>query len=342
MTVTISDLDPRSAPEEDLRAYHDLRVAAVEADDRQVPPLTYEGSVRRLTTPLTVYGPAPRFLAAREDDRLVGLALLGLPEEENTGIGFVEVEVHPEHRRRGIGTALLRELAARILQAGRTTVFSGGVGDPGAGWPFASAYGFKEVQRIVMQSLDIPNADRSAWDLPVPTGYRLTGWVGHAPEDLVASFAVARQAIQDAPDGDGMSFEQPDWTVERVRAAEATHRERGVEHRVAVAVHEETGTVAGLTEVEIRAGAPGAMQMDTAVLAEHRGHGLGVTVKAELLRRLLVERPEIVRINTTTDATNEQMIAVNHKLGYRTTLSMVNVEAETAALVDRLGVHRQG
>jgi GNAT superfamily N-acetyltransferase len=339
VTVTISDLDPRSASDEDLRAYHELRVAAVAADDRQVPPLTYEGSVRRLTTPLTVYGPV-RFLAAREDGRLVGLGLLGLPEEENTGIGFVEVEVHPEHRRRGIGTALLRELVGRIVRAGRGTVFSGGVGDPGAGWPFASAYGFKEVQRIVMQSLDIPSADRSAWNLPVAPGYRLTGWVGHAPEDLVASFAVARQAIQDAPEGDGMSFEQPDWTVERVRAAEATHRERDVEQRVVIAVHEDSGTVAGLTEVEIRAGAPGAMQMDTAVLADHRGHGLGVAMKAELLRRLLVERPEIVRINTTTDATNTHMIAVNHKLGYRTTLSMVNVEAGAEALAARLGAGR--
>jgi mycothiol synthase len=79
------------------------------------------------------------------------------------------------------------------------------------------------------------------------------------------------------------------------------------------------------------------MQMDTAVLAGHRGHGLGVAMKAELVRRLLLERPEIVRVNTTTDATNKHMVAVNHVLGYRTKFGMVNVEAEIGPLAERLG-----
>lgn len=334
MTVAISDFDPRTAREEDLHAYYDLWIASDEVDGRPGPPVTYEGAVRRLRMPLTVYGPC-RFLAARDDERLIGLALLGLPEEENTGIGFIEVEVHPGWRRQGIGSGLLRELVERIKQDGRGTVFCGGVADPGPGWPFASALGFKEVQRIVLQTLDIATADRSAWSTSVRSGYRLASWTGHAPEDLVASFAVARQAIEDAPDGD-MTFEQPDWTVDRVRAAEENHRRRDIEQRVVAAVHEETDAVVGLTEIEIRAGATAGMQMDTAVLAAHRGHGLGVTMKAALLRLLLAERPEIVRINTTTDATNEHMVSVNHTLGYLTTMSMVNIEAETEALAERL------
>lgn len=335
MPITISDFDPRSAPEEDLRACHDVGVASDEADGRPGPPPTYEASVRRLNMPLTVYGPC-RHLAVRDGTRLIGLGLVGLPTAENTGIGFVEVEVHPQWRRQGVGTAFLRELVARIRSDGRSTVFCGGVLDPGAGWPFASALGFKEVQRIVLQSLDIPTANRSAWDLPVASGYRLTRWTGHAPDELVASFALARQAIEDAPEGD-TTFEQPTWTVDRVRAGEDNHRQRNIEQRVVVAVHEDTNAVVGLTEIEVRPDAVAAMQMDTAVLAGHRGHGLGVAMKAGLLRQLLVERPEVVRINTTTDATNKHMIAVNHTLGYRTKFGMVNVEAETEALSERLG-----
>jgi mycothiol synthase len=333
--ITISDFDPASATEEDLHACHDIGVASDEVDGRPGPPRTYESSVRRLNMPMTLYGPC-RHLVVRDGRRLIGVGLVGLPTAENTHIGFVEVEIHPQLRRQGLGSALLRELVARIRSEGRGTVFAGGILDPGAGWPFASALGFKEAQRIVLQNLDIPTADRSAWDLPVAPGYRLTRWIGHAPDELVASFAVARQAIEDAPEGD-MSFEQPTWTVDRVRAGEDNHRQRNIEQRVVVAVHEVTNVVVGLTEIEIRPDATAAMQMDTAVLAGHRGHGLGVAMKAALVRRLLVERPEIIEINTTTDATNTHMVAVNHTLGYKTKFGMVNVEAELGPLAERLG-----
>ena len=47
---------------------------------------------------------------------------------------------------------------------------------------------------------------RSA-DLPepvVPAGWRLFSWVGAAPEELVESFARARDAMNDAPAPDGV------------------------------------------------------------------------------------------------------------------------------------------
>lgn len=63
-------------------------------------------------------------------------------------------------------------------------------------------------------------------------------------------------------------------------------------------------------------------------------------MNAGVLRQLLVERPEIARINTTTDASNTHMIAVNHALGYKTTISIVNIEAGTDALTERLRADR--
>jgi mycothiol synthase len=336
VVVEITPLDPATTHEEDLRAYHDMRVAAIAVDYPEERKLTFEGSVRRLTTPLTAYGPC-QFWAGRWDGRLVALAVLGLPTEENTSLGIVEIQVHPEYRQRGIGTDLLRTVVRGVREAGRPVVFSGGVPDPGTGWPWAAKLGFKEVQRIVMQSLRVETANRSHWDTAMPAGYRVGRWVGNAPEEIVASYARARQAIQDAPGGD-MSFEQPDWTVERVRSAEENHRRRNIEQWVVVAIHEESGEVAGLTEVELRTGSNAAMQMDTVVLREHRGHRLGVAVKAEMLRWLLTERPNVMQMNTTTDAHNTHMIDVNTTLGYAVTVAMVNVEADAAALATRLGI----
>lgn len=334
MTVEITPLDPATATEEDLASYYDLRLAATHTDRPGSRPPSYDAVIRRLRTPLTIYGPV-QYWAGRIDGKLVGLALLGLPEEENTGIGFAEIQVHPEHRRRGVGSELLRAIVREVQGAGRTVVFAGGVPDPGPGWPWAAKRGFKEVERIVMQSLTVATANRDNWRTEMASDYRPVRWLERTPDEIVESYAQARHAIQDAPENTG-SLQQPDWTVERVRSAEADYRSRNVEHRVVAAVHRSTGQVAGLTEIEIRPGANVVMQMDTAVLGEHRGHQLGLAMKAEMLRWILDERPDTTRFDTTTNSRNDHMIKVNEALGYELQNSMVNVEAETSTLAHTL------
>jgi hypothetical protein len=53
------------------------------------------------------------------------------------------------------------------------------------------------------------------------------------------------------------------------------------------------------------------------VLAGHRGHGLGITVKAANLIRLRVDEPQVTRVLTWNAETNEHMRAVNERLGFR-------------------------
>jgi RimJ/RimL family protein N-acetyltransferase len=121
--------------------------------------------------------------------------------------------------------------------------------------------------------------------------------------------------------------------VDRVRAHEQDLRERGVEQRVVVAVHEATGTVVGLTELELHPNPPDlGFQNDTAVSAAHRGHGLGRFIKAAMVRWLVEERPTIRRIGTSTAADNTFMISVNHQIGFRTVRSMIDVEADLDGL----------
>jgi GNAT superfamily N-acetyltransferase len=129
----------------------------------------------------------------------------------------------------------------------------------------------------------------------------------------------------------------PDWTVERIRQHEAGARERHCELHTVVAIHLASGAVAGLTEIEIRDGRPDtAFQLDTAVLQEYRGHGLGRFVKAAMMRWLVAERPQVAYVNTTTAADNTHMIRVNHELGYITTNSVVDLECSLDSLENRL------
>ncbi|GAA4990888.1 GNAT family N-acetyltransferase [Kitasatospora paranensis] len=118
MTLDIQPLDPHHATEETLDGYHLMRAAAWAVDFPEDPPLTREGAIGRLRTPPVHEGPG-RVWAGHLDGRPAGTVRLSLPEAPNDGIANVEVCVHPELRRRGIGTALLRSVLPEVLESGR-------------------------------------------------------------------------------------------------------------------------------------------------------------------------------------------------------------------------------
>ena len=60
-----------------------------------------------------------------------------------------------------------------------------------------------------------------------------------------------------------------------------------------------------------------AHQHDTAVMGSHRGHRLGLLLKAELMSWLSEAEPQIESIDTWNAESNDHMIAVNEALGYR-------------------------
>ena len=58
-----------------------------------------------------------------------------------------------------------------------------------------------------------------------------------------------------------------------------------------------------------------AFQEDTSVVRAHRGHRLGLLMKADMLRWISHERPEVSATDTWNATTNHHMIAVNERLG---------------------------
>jgi mycothiol synthase len=333
----IERFEPLRATEAALAGYHDVVMASEATDRPGEPGLPFEELLGRLTRPLPGMGQAVHWVGYREHE-VVALAEVHFLEDENSGIGLTEISVHPGHRREGIGTAMLRAVVPELRARGRRVVEGWQVVAGSAGQRWAEAWGFRQVRTIVRQALAVAGADPSAWDVAVPAGYRPRSWAGTAPDDVVESYARARGAIRDAPLGQS-DYRWPEWTVGRVRAAEAEFREQGIEQRVVVAIHEASGDVAGFTEVCVHPRRPDwAYQRDTAVTAAHRGHGLGRCVKAHMARWLVAERPALRRISTTTGAENAHMIRVNHAVGYTTLRSMIAVQQDLAALETRLGM----
>lgn len=93
-------------------------------------------------------------------------------------------------------------------------------------------------------------------------GYELVAWADGAPADLLATYARARGAIDDAPHAEGDEWH---WTPDVVRDIEAATRARG-RTLIVHAVLDGSRKVVAFTELRVsrHAGAVGATE-DTAV-----------------------------------------------------------------------------
>jgi len=171
-----------------------------------------------------------------------------------------------------------------------------------------------------------------------PLSYRLARWSQRVPDEFIDAYAAAKAAMADAPTGD-LQWRPETYDATRWRDMEAMMERRNNELRIVTALTQPGGEVAAFTELSVARDAPRrATQEDTAVVPAHRGRGLGLIVKAELLRWLRSDRDDVVDIETWNADSNAHMIAVNQRLGFRLDVAWLEYEAPADALAERLGV----
>lgn len=262
-------------------------------------------------------------LLARSCGRIAVSIVYTVGGEGDEDLVLMGLTVHPELRRRGAGTEVLRSVLPVFRAIGRTRIAA--VVRSGDFEKWAWNVGFRPVVRQAFQHLEVSKADTALWeDVFVPVGYRLESWVNTTPESLLESYARARQGFEDgihrrlAP--------ARDWSPQRIREDEADSAARNATCRVVVAVFEATGEVVGMTETAVFPTESEAVDQGyTAVVREHQGNGLGRAMKAAMMRQLLSELPADVRI--TTRALGEDMMRLNRSLGYQTDAEYAFVEA---------------
>ncbi len=299
--MVIRALDAAAAAAGELLALHALEVACS-------PP---NEPVREPSLSLAYYrhwpaGSVRRRWVAEEDGLLAGSAALFV---HGPALVYVEVFVDPGRRRRGIGSALLETVCDAARDEGIRSFFGHHWDEAGAA--FAAHAGAKDDQRDVRALLDLRTAV-----LPepvVPAGWRLGSWVGPAPDELVESFAAARDAMNDAPAPAGVEG----WTttVEEVRRIEQAAAARGREIRVTVALDDQD-EIGAFTDLRTTPGHTAAATDDTAVIASARGLGLARAVKVESLRRLRADRPEVETVATMNAERNAAMRHINTQIGF--------------------------
>lgn len=250
----------------------------------------------------------------------LGLAFCGGPMDENLDLAWLSLTVPAEGRRQGADVALFEAAAKRCAAEGRTRlalhIYEGL--DPHA---FAEKFGGRQVSTMLTSVLDLSEIDRAeyaVWASPSEknAGYDLVHWTDHCPDDLAESFCKAMDAMHDQPLGE-LDFEWVENNVQRLRVDEEFTRRFGLRRNVLAAVDAD-GRVAGYHSFMTVADEPRSAEVwDTGVVRAHRGHGLGLRIKAAATLWLLETRPSTRWVETANNATNQWMIAVNRRLGYQ-------------------------
>ena len=325
-------IDARSVDDRTAEALADLAAPAqaeILPDDPPTPAAEIAADLRHAPS-----GEDIRLWLEWDGDRLAGAGqLLVENRETNRHLAYAEIAVAPDHRRRGLGTALLDVVMAEARDRDRRFLFlTPAVGSAYAA--FAAAAGGEvtleeDLNRLRIADVDPALIDR--WDRPVE-GYELLHIDARCPDDLLEPFAALYGVMNDAPMADVV--EEAVVTPGEVRDKEAARAAAGMEKWCLVARHEATGELAGLTEIYFGPHRPWlAFQADTGVVRSHRGRGLGRWLKAAMLHRVADGRPEVTTIETWNAGTNAAMLAINRALGFRRAVTWAEHQFELVPAV---------
>jgi GNAT superfamily N-acetyltransferase len=321
--VTVRQVDV--ADDDELRDWYAVVHATFAADSPELPFLTH---------PEVVAQARGRDSSLRFEYwlmRAAGVPVAGyrliVPLKDNLGTVELLLAVHPEHRHRGHGRALLDRARDRVRTLGRHQVIveltEPADDSENRAMRFAAAAGARrslgEVHRVLdLGAVDHDRLARLRSDAEAAArGYELVAWTGPCPDDLVDDYAglMARMST-DAPMG-GLDIELQHWDALRVREREAVLAEQGRTAYGTAARVGPDGPLVAFTDLGTTRHDPdNAFQWNTLVLREHRGHRLGALVKVANLQRFLSERPVARRLHTWNADTNTFMIAINEAMGF--------------------------
>lgn len=268
----------------DLEAWRRIRLAVLPGERASTV-----NEMRAMATPETTY------LLAELDGRLAGSGLGGRSSFDYAGL---HPRVLPEARRRGVGTALLVALAERAVAAGFREAGTQ-VDDPGS-LAFAEHLGFREVDRQVEQVRTIGEEPRPT----VPDGIEVVT-VEQRPETWADAYeGLALPAFADMVTARPIVVSREQWERDWLVTPAAMY----------VALVD--GEVVGCAGLELDLDRPDrAEHALTAVARDWRRRGIGALLKRQALA--YAAEHGIREVYTWTQAGNEDMRALNARLGFR-------------------------
>ncbi len=322
--LSLAPVEP--SDEAAIRQWYELRCSAVRADWPADPPPCWVHELGSFRHPWP--GEVETTWLARDGGSVVGGCVLCLPMLDNLHNAMGDILVAPEHRRSGIGRALLDHLRAETTQQGRRRLVGSvdqpldpAVPDPGG--RFVATSGAVQALVETRRRLDVGSVDPVALaELDAHArvksqGYSVVQWVGATPQQWLDAIAyLTGRMSTDAP-LDDLQWEAETYDAARMRAREASSLACDL-HLITTAALDGAGQLVAFTQIVGRATSRWyAGQWDTIVAPEHRGHRLGTLIKVANLDQARAQRPELRVIDTCNADSNPHMVRINEAMGFR-------------------------
>jgi mycothiol synthase len=235
----------------------------------------------------------------------VGRVYMYPPEFEGV---WASICVLLEHRRHGVGSALLATLSEVAREAGKTMLMGRTSSDRQDTIDFLEHRGFREHDRMKVVRLELAGVERAP--VEPPDGVVIST-LAERPELVPAVYEVAREALPDIP-GDGPQLPS---TLEEFRRRDVD-RPAIPPDAFFLAIAADTGRVIGYANLMLVPGNPAvAWHGMTAVVRDWRGRGVATALKRATIEWAAAHGLDA--LGTANDTVNAPMRAVNLRLGYR-------------------------
>jgi GNAT superfamily N-acetyltransferase len=324
--VEIRRLDEAAlADDEVMREFYDLTRRAELLGRPDAPFWDFREFLGAYRSPDS--GDRQELFAAYDGDRMVGHAVLWSFLLDNLDKAAFSLCVDVTDRRRGIGRALVQRIeqtakddARSLLMATTILPFEDREGHAYRRFAEACGYEFSDYEVVRHLTLPVPDEHIQEWldeAAPHHGGYTLETFVDAVPDDLVPSLCVLLgQLAVDAPTG-LIDFEEASVTPQRYAEMVAGTRAMGRVRYETLALTADRQVVAQSTLVMSLEESTTVFQWGTFVHRQHRGHRLGLAVKAVNLRAVQAARSDLTLLTTENGETNGYMVAINQRMGFR-------------------------
>ncbi|MBN1970770.1 MAG: GNAT family N-acetyltransferase [Candidatus Delongbacteria bacterium] len=262
----------------------------------------------------------------KKEKKIIGRAFLAFYNEnsalfkDNQFTAETYIDLHPEYRRNGIGTYLLKLVVQKSEQRKIAKFHSEYILE--CSGEYLKKYGFKIASERNLSKLFFTDID---WD-------KMNSWCNNlakedgcsihffetVPDDILEEFCnVYTSCGKMAPDYDGDYTACEQHTPESKRRNEARCKEDGIIEITAI-VKENDGKISAVTEVAFYKENPTSIYQElTGVLEEFRKRGIGKWLKAAMTLHLKKYYPEAVYIETGNNNNNHAMLAINNQMGFK-------------------------